>query len=85
MACWKAYDMKERIRTFIVEQLLPGTSIADDDDLLLSGLLDSMSVMRLVMHLEAAFDVKIPPQDVVIENFTSVDTIVAYLGRQTVA
>lgn len=77
--------MKEDVRSFIVEQLLSGTKVADDDDLLLSGLLDSMSVMRLVMHLETAFGVKVPPQDVVIENFTSIDTIVAYLGKQAVA
>lgn len=75
--------MKESIRRFISDQLLSGMAIADDDDLLLSGLLDSMSVMRLVAHLEKAFGVKIPPQDVVIENFTSVDTITAYLeGRE---
>ena len=77
--------MKERIRSFIIDQLLSGTEIADDDDLLLSGLLDSMSVMRLVMHLETAFGVKIPPQDVVIENFTSVDTIAAYLEEKKAA
>ncbi|MEL6961223.1 MAG: acyl carrier protein [Pseudomonadota bacterium] len=77
--------MKDHIRTFIVDQLLSGKSISDDDDLLLSGLLDSMNVMRLVMHLETAFSVKVPPQDVVIENFTSVDTIAAYLGKRTTA
>ncbi|MEM7044297.1 MAG: acyl carrier protein [Pseudomonadota bacterium] len=77
--------MKESIRRFISDQLLSGTAIADDDDLLLSGLLDSMSVMRLVAHLEKAFGVKIPPQDVVIENFTSVDTITAYLEGKEAA
>ena len=74
--------MKEPIRSFIINELLAGTEIANDDDLLLSGLLDSMSVMRLVIHLETTFGVKIPPQDVVIENFTSVDTIVAYLEEK---
>ena len=74
--------MKDPIRTFIVENLLSGKDVADDDDLLLSGLLDSMSVMRLVLHLETALGVKVPPEDVVIENFTSIETIAAYLGEK---
>ena len=77
--------MKEGIKTFIVESLLSGTEIANDDDLLLSGLLDSMSVMRLVLHLETAFAVKIPPEDVIIEHFTSVETINAYLEKKKAA
>jgi len=74
--------MKESIRTFIVNELLSGQVVTHDEDLLLSGLLDSMSVMRLVLHLETAFAVKVPPEDVVIENFTSVETINAYLNRK---
>ena len=77
--------MKDSIRTFIVDSLLSGTEIANDDDLLLSGLLDSMSVMRLVLHLETTFSVTVPPEDVVIENFTSVETIAAYLERRQAA
>jgi acyl carrier protein len=77
--------MKDSIRSFIVTSLLSGTDIADDDDLLLSGLLDSMSVMRLVLHLETEFRIKIPPEDVVIEHFTSVETITAYLEGKMAA
>ena len=77
--------MKDSIRTFIADKLLSGQSIANGDDLLLSGLLDSMSVMRLVLHLETEFAVKIPPEDVVIEHFTSVETIAAYLETRRAA
>ena len=71
--------MKDSIRTFIVTSLLSGTDVSNDEDLLLSGLLDSMGVMRLVLHLETTFSITVPPEDVVIENFTSVETIAAYL------
>lgn len=77
--------MKDTIRGYISEALLSGTEIADDDDLLLSGLLDSLSVIRLVQHLESEFAVRVPPEDIVIEHFTSVDTIVAYLESKKAA
>lgn len=77
--------MKDNIRSFIVDSLLSGTEITYDDDLLLSGLLDSMGVMRLVLHLETAFAVKIPPEDVVIEHFTSVETIATYIEEKKAA
>jgi len=71
--------MKDKIRTFIADSLLSGANIANEEDLLLSGLLDSLSVMRLVRHLETEFSVKVDPTELVIENFTSVDTITTYL------
>ncbi|MGI9499512.1 MAG: acyl carrier protein [Geminicoccaceae bacterium] len=77
--------MKDSIRTFIAGSLLSGTDIANDDELLLSGLLDSMSVMRLVLHLETTFSVTIPPKDVIIEHFSSVETITAYLETRVTA
>jgi D-alanine--poly(phosphoribitol) ligase subunit 2 len=43
------------------------------------GLIDSLGVMRLVAFLEEEFDVKIPPQDLTIENFITVQAITTYL------
>ena len=50
-----------------------------DDDLLGSGLLDSLGVMRLVQHIEESRGLTVPPVDVTIENFMTVARIVAYL------
>jgi len=77
--------MKEAIRGYISDALLSGVSISDEDDLLLSGLLDSMSVIRLVLHLETEFSIKIPPEDVIIEHFTSVEAITTYLESKVAA
>lgn len=52
---------------------------AADDELLLSGLVDSISVMRLVGHIEDAFGVVIPPEDVTIERFETVAAIAGYV------
>ncbi|RZK13110.1 MAG: acyl carrier protein [Flavobacterium sp.] len=67
---------------FIQENLLGGKGAIEllpEDDLLGSGLLDSMGVMRLVGFVEDTFRIKIPPEDIVIENFIDVNAITNYV------
>jgi acyl carrier protein len=74
--------VKSEIKDYVVNELLNGRNIGDADDLLLSGLVESLGVMRLVAHLEQRFDVRIPPQDITIEHFANIDAIHRYLeGR----
>lgn len=79
--------MREAIHTFIQTELLMGQTVAlmDGDELLLSGLVDSLGAVRLIAHIEEHLGVRIPPEDVVIENFQSVDAIVAYLTQRQTA
>ena len=72
---------------FISEQLLsnrvPG-GVSEDDDLLGSGLIDSVGIMQLVLFIETEFAMDVPPEDVTIENFQTVTKIGAYLeGRRS--
>ena len=55
-----------------------------EDDLLGSGLVDSMGLMRFIGFIEKILDIKIPPQDLVLENFTSVSAIVSYLQQRDI-
>ena len=67
---------------YIQENLLGGKGsieLLPEDDLLGSGLLDSMGVMRLVGFVEETFNIKIPPEDIVIENFMDVNAITNYV------
>lgn len=63
----------------IQSKLLNGRAVAPDEELLLSGLLDSLGVMALVSFIEETRGTRIPPEDVTLENFTSIKTILAYL------
>lgn len=71
----------ETIREIIQSQLLNGRTIGLDEDLLLSGLLDSLGVMALVGHLETLRGDPIPHQDILIENFQTVSAIAGYLNN----
>jgi acyl carrier protein len=77
--------VKARLSRFITHELLnqPARTIADDEDLLGSGLLDSLTVMSLVHHLETELGVEIPPEDVTIDHFVSLAAIDAYVARRT--
>lgn len=67
----------DQIRQYIQEELLLDETavIEDDQDLLLSETLDSLSVTRLVQHLESELGATIPPEDVTLENFSSLASI----------
>ena len=69
---------------YIQNNLLSGKGeieLSPEDDLLASGLIDSMGVMRLVGFVEETFKIKIPPEDIVIENFMDVKAITNYVER----
>ncbi len=71
----------EEIRSFISENLLSGRQISLEEDLLVSGLIDSLGVVALVQHLEKVTSMPIPPEHVTLENFESVAKISAYINR----
>lgn len=76
--------MNEIILNYIREQLTHGQAdgeITEEDDLLGSGILDSLGMMRLILFLENEFDVSIPPEDMTIENFMTVSHIRTYLKK----
>jgi acyl carrier protein len=72
--------MKDRLKRYVSEQLLSdhGLAIHDNDDLLDSGI-DSVGMMSLVLFIEEEWQVAVPPEDVVLENFQSIAAIESYL------
>ena len=72
---------QEQIKSFIEQELLIGREIevGYDDDLLLSGLVNSLGVMRLVAFTNENFDIEVPPEDITIEHFETINAIVNYL------
>ena len=74
--------MKAALKAYVVGELLSGMDVGDEDDLLLTGLVDSLGVMRLVSYLEQQYAIKIPPQDVTIDHFMNIDAINQYLEKR---
>lgn len=75
----------DSIRGFIRSQILNDTEadIDSDQDLLLSGTLDSLGVVQLIDFLETTYLISIPAQDVTLDNFSTLSLIDAYLRSRT--
>jgi len=74
--------MEERIINFIKEDLHNGRTdleLLPDEDLMASGLVESLSMMQLIQFVEETFDIKILPQDMTIDNFETVNAIAKYI------
>lgn len=72
---------KEQIKAFIEETLLMGQDIVldYDDDILLTGLINSLGVMRLVSFLQDTFEIEIAPDEVTIDNFQTINAIASFI------
>ena len=71
-------DARAAIRGFVLDRLAPTSGrsdIADDDDLIDSGVIDSLGIFQLVAFLEETFGVTIGDQEITPENFGSVSAI----------
>ena len=77
-------NQQESLTNFILDELLMGQldELAPDENLLMTGLVDSLGVMRLMMFIEEEFGVEVAPADVTIDNFESVATMVSYVEQQ---
>ena len=85
--------METVINDYISRELVQDPALlplADDTSLLDSGILDSLSLLRLVVFLEERFGITMGDADLLPENFASVNAICAYLrarepGKQEAA
>jgi acyl carrier protein len=73
------------VEHFIVHELLLAddqTRVTPDQSLLQGGVLDSLSVLRLISFIEEQFGVTIEDEEVVPENFETINNIQAMLARK---
>jgi acyl carrier protein len=59
----------------------PDSPVQPDTDLLTTGLVDSLGAMEVVHWLEESQSIDIDPVDITIENFQTVERMVALVAR----
>ena len=74
-------DHKELVKNFIVENFLFGEErkLNDDTDFFSSGIIDSTGIVELVGFLESSLPVKVTDDEMLVDNFSSLSNITAYL------
>ncbi len=65
----------------ILNGLHPDVDFEAIDDLYDEGVLDSLDMVRLVTEIGMEFDVQIPAEELIPENFQNVNTILALIER----
>jgi acyl carrier protein len=72
---------KDAIRTFIYDKfpIARSRGLEDTSRLLEDGILDSLGVLELVNHLQDELGIAIEDEELVPENFSSIDAIAAFV------
>lgn len=76
--------LESRVRAYILGNLMFSSNDADlanDASLLERGIIDSTGVMEVILFLEEEFGIKVRTEDMLPDNFDSVDNIVRFVRR----
>ena len=76
-------EIREKVRSFILEEVLPGEqpeNLQNDMPLRTSGLIDSMGTIRMTAYLESTFGISIAAHETGVENFETVDSICHFVA-----
>ncbi len=76
-----AMNTLERIRIFIVEHIPQARqlNVQNEDELIETGLLDSLGILDVVTYLEEEFGLTVSDEELTPENFQSISTMASYV------
>lgn len=80
-------EIKKEIHSYIEENVLfnsDDNSISDDDSFMEKGIIDSTGILELVSFIEGKFDFKVDDEDLVPDNFDSVNNLASYIEKKIV-
>lgn len=78
-------NIKQKIRQYVAENFLfssDGFRLGDDASFLEEEVIDSTGIMELVLFVEDNFGIAVKDEEIVPENFDSVNQLAAYIARK---
>jgi acyl carrier protein len=78
-------DIKQKIRTYIVENYLFGDDegLEDNTSFLDEGIVDSTGILELIGYISDEFDIHVEDDELVPENLDSLHNVSAYIARKS--
>ena len=77
--------IEDQLKNYIAKNLLysdQGFNYFDDTSFQEEGIIDPVGLMELIVYIKATFGVDIEDQEVVPENFDSVNKLASFLRRK---
>jgi acyl carrier protein len=74
-------DVASEVQALLSEKLFV-TVESHETDLLATGILDSLTLVQLLVHLEERFALRVAVEDLEIEDLRSIHTIARLVARQ---
>jgi acyl carrier protein len=78
-------EYREKLRVFLLNQILVGPgmpkAVRDDEPLVSSGLVDSLSIVEIMGFVEKTFGLDVGRGEIDINDFDTVDSICRLLER----
>lgn len=78
-------NLQQELLTHILKEHLPGEaleSLKADDDLIGSGILDSLAMVKMVTHLEQHYGIVVGAEDMSPDNFASVAALAKFVASK---
>lgn len=76
------------VKKFIAKNFLfsdDANAVREDQSLMSSGTLDSTGILELIMFVEERFGLKVADEEMLPENFDSVNAIASFIARKRAA
>ncbi len=73
------------LKKFIIDEFIPDghtAEISDDLDLIQSGILDSLAILKIVAFIENHYDISLEPEEIDPENLKTINAIAAMISEK---
>ncbi len=77
--------IKQRLRSYLENDLGIDPGITDDQALFSDGVIDSFDLIKVLDHIGAEYGAQISPLDVNLENFDSLNKMAEFVGAKAAA
>jgi len=76
-------NIKEKVKSYIIESVHAEKEKINNDTLVFKeGYFDSMGFITMISFLEEEFDIKTVDEDLIEENFESINAITGFISRK---
>lgn len=75
-------EPKEALEKYILSEVIYNkrkNKIESEEDLLKSGIIDSMAIIKLVSFIQEEFNIRIDEEDLIPENFKNIKSMAKYV------